>query len=140
MSKSQDVIDACKNNWDANKADCSGFAKTVATALGVTLTGDANSIVDQITGAGWTVLADGAAAKNEADGGKFVVGALKGADNVPVEDHGHVVIVVSGPLAAAKYPSAYWGRLNGVGEQNKTTNFAWNKDSRDKVTYSAITF
>ena len=86
----------------------------------------------------WVQLGkDGVAAKNKADAGWFVIGGLLSIKNVPPQDHGHVVVVVSGPLAQDKYPTAYWGKLGGVGEKNKTINWAWNVASRDNVIYSA---
>jgi hypothetical protein len=29
----------------------------------------------------------------------------------------HVVVVVDGPLAHGKYPTAYWGSLHGIGKK-----------------------
>lgn len=131
------IIECCEAEFDIHKADCSGFAKAVAGRFQVQLNGLANDIVDQIQGAGWTVLGSGIAAKAEADAGKLVIAALKGSDTIPPESHGHVVVVVSGPLAHGKYPSAYWGRLNGVGRKNTTLNYAWKAVDRDRIIYAA---
>ena len=130
------IIDVCEDEWPANKGDCSGFVKDVAAALGVSLSGQANDIVDQIAGPGWTKLNDGKAAKQAADEGKFVIGGLKGSDQQTPSAHGHVVVVVSGPLAKDQYPTAYWGTLGGTGERAKTTNWAWKAIDRDSVRYS----
>lgn len=130
------IIDVCEDEWPSNKGDCSGFVKDVAASLGVSLSGQANDIVDQIAGPGWTKLADGKAAKKAADEGKFVVGGLKGSDQQTPSAHGHVVVVVSGPLAKDQYPTAYWGTLGGVGERAKTTNWAWKATDRDSVTFA----
>lgn len=130
------IIDVCEDEWPANKSDCSGFVKDVAAALGVSLSGQANDIVDQIAGLGWTKLTDGKAAKQAADKGKLVVGGLKGGDQQTPSEHGHVVVVVSGPLAKDQYPTAYWGSLGGTGERAKTINWAWKADDRDKVKYA----
>src|SRR4051812_46627910 len=90
----QQIIDACEANYTTHIGDCSGFCKAVAHDLGIpTLSGMANDIVDEIQKAPWTVLTDGIAAKAQADAGNLVIGGLK--DN----PHGHVVIVVQGPLA-----------------------------------------
>jgi hypothetical protein len=133
----QQIIDACEDNWDADKSDCSKFVKDVVATFGVTLTGQANDIVDQITSQPeWQQLNDGVAAKQAADNGQLVIAGLRGSEQTPPEDHGHVVVVVSGPLANNKYPSAYWGRLGGVGEKNKTINFAWKSADRDAVHYA----
>jgi len=134
----QAIIDLCEQNWDANKSDCSAFVKSVAAALNVNLTGLANDIVAQIQSDPWIQLANGIAAKANADQGFFVIGGLAGGDHVPPSEHGHVVVVVSGPLAQGLYPSAYWGTLGGVGQKDQTVNFAWNAASRNKVIYSML--
>lgn len=123
----------------ANAGDCSAFAKAVAQDFSVTLTGQANDIVDQLNASnGWTVLgADADAGQRAAAAaakGEFVVGARKEAGN------GHVVIVVAGsPLAHGKYPFAFWGKLNDPANAgfNKTVNWAWNSGTRDSVTYAS---
>lgn len=131
------IIDVCEDEWTANKNDCSGFVKDVAQELGVTLTGLANDIVDQIRAAAWEQLADGKAAKEAADGGKFVIAGLRGDEQQAPSEHGHVVVVVSGPAAKDKYPTAYWGTLGGTGERGKTINWAWKAADRDNVRYAA---
>ncbi len=132
------IIDRCEAVWDANKSDCNAFAKAVASGFSVALNGQANDIVDQINSeAGWSRLTDGAAAKVAADQGKLVIGGLKGGDMTPPAAHGHVVVVISGALASGKYPTAYWGQLNGVGRKNTTINYAWKAVDRDKVNYAA---
>lgn len=68
----------------------------------------------------------------------MVVGGLKGADATPPTVHGHVVIVVSGPLAYSKYPTGYRGMLNSVEKKNTTINYIWNKDSRDDAIYASM--
>jgi hypothetical protein len=148
----QRIIDSCEKNWDAHKSDCSGFVKAVAADLGVTTLapGDnANAIVDKLNkivnapnnATGWTGIqpGDGSAAKEQADAGLFVIGGLDGSDQVNPEPHGHVVVVVSGPLDPGhnKYPTGYWGRLGDVGEKAETINWAWRAVDRDKVSYFA---
>lgn len=135
-TKANEIIDQCEAVWDAHKDNCSGFAKAVATKFGVTLTGQANDIVDQIKGSAWTRLSDGAAAKAAADEGKLVIAGMKGADQVPAASNGHIVVVVSGPIHTNRYPSAYWGTLNGVGRKNTTLNYAWKSGDRDRITYA----
>lgn len=128
------VVSACEANWEAHKSDCSGFAKAVAHALGMTLTGMANDIVDQIQSSPWTLAMDGVDAKQKAEAGMFVIGGLKETG------HGHVVVVTPGPLAHEKYPTAYWGRLGSVGAKNTTINWAWDQQDRDKVVYAYRSF
>jgi hypothetical protein len=139
MATAQDIIDACEAEWDAHQSDCSGFTKAVATRLGVTLTGMADDIVDEIQHAPWSPVADGPAAAQAAAQGRFVVAGLNGADQqVPDPAHGHVVVVVQGPLAHGLYPTAYWGQLGGVGKKDMTLNWAWREGDRDKVVYGVI--
>jgi hypothetical protein len=132
-----DIINECESQFEEYKSDCSGFVKSVASAFSITLNGQADNIVDQIRGSDWTHLQSGVQAKEKADNGWFVVAGLKGSDNIPAQNNGHVIIVVSGPVAQGKYPSGYWGKLGGVGEKNKTLNWAWNAASRDNVYYAA---
>ncbi|EWY36961.1 hypothetical protein N825_22885 [Skermanella stibiiresistens SB22] len=133
------IIAACEAEWPANKADCSGFVKDVAAQLGITLTGDADGIVGDIHSAGWRILRRGVDAKDAADKGEFVIAGLKSSDHDPARGHGHVAVVVSGPLDAAygKYPTVYWGSLGGTGERAKTLNWAWRKSDRDRVVFAA---
>ena len=51
--------------------------------------------------------------------------------------HGHVVVVVSGPLAHKVYPTAYWGRLGGVGRKDTTVNYAWKSADLPNVVFAA---
>lgn len=124
---SQKIIESCNANFEANKSDCSGFVKAVASNFSVNLTGQADNIVDQIKGSGWTQLGhDGVKAKEKADNGWLVIAGLKSSENVPPQANGHVAIVVSGVLAHQKYPTGYWGKLNDPGNagKNKTINYA----------------
>ena len=131
------VRDACEACFEAHKDDCSGFVRAVGATLNVTIDGLANDIVKTIkTGGPWRPLADGVAAQASAHAGKLVVAGLRGDEQFSHSNHGHVVVVVDGPLAHDRYPSAYWGRLGGVGAQFETTNWAWNEHDRDRVSYA----
>lgn len=136
------IIQTCKDVYPTKKDACNFFAIEVASRFGVTLSGVADSIADQIKGTGWTQHGtDGVAAANAARDGKLVVAALKGPDNVPPAGEGHVVIVTDGPLAHSKYPTGYWGSTNPdvreKGDDGTTVNWCWNTNSRDKVIYSS---
>jgi hypothetical protein len=103
----------------------------------VSLQGLADVIVETLRGGGtWTALADGVAARQSAAAGKLVIGGLKGSEQAKPDAHGHVVVVVDGPLAHGAYPSAYWGSLGGTPARNQTVNFAWTTQDRDKVFYA----
>lgn len=122
------IVAACERHWDEHQGNCSGFVKAVASDLGVSLTGQANDIIDQINENGWAIDS-GQEARDWAEAGYLVVAGLKAQPN------GHVVVVVPGPLAQGKYPTAYWGRLGGSGKKKTTINWSWNATDRDKVIY-----
>jgi hypothetical protein len=132
------VREACEACFEAHKDDCSGFARAVATELGVPLQGFADQIVETLrAGEGWTSLPDGVAAAKSAAEGKLVMAGLKGSEQAHPDAHGHVVVIVDGPLAHGAYPTAYWGKLGGTGAQDKTINWAWTVEDRDRVSYAA---
>lgn len=131
------IIACCEALWEQYKSDCSGFVKAVAHELGANLQGNANDISSAIQQLSQTTT-DGVAAAAWASEGKFVVAGLKGEDHQPVRTHGHVVVVVAGPLAHGKYPSAYWGTLGSTGRKNQTLNWSWNSRDRDHLTYAVI--
>jgi hypothetical protein len=135
----QKIADACNDKFEANKGDCNIFAIAVASEFNILLTGLADNIVDEIQTGDWIKLNDGIEAKTKADEGLFVIGGLKAADTIPRAAHGHVVVVLSGPLAKDKYPTAMWGSLAGIlpSPGKNTINYSWNKASRDRVIYAA---
>jgi hypothetical protein len=131
------VRDACEACFDAHKTDCSGFARAVANQVGVNLQGLADEIVETIRAdQSWTALPNGIVAAQSAQDGKLVLAGLKGSEQANPDLHGHVVVVVDGPLAHNVYPSGYWGKLGGIGEKNKTINWAWTEEDRDRVSYA----
>jgi hypothetical protein len=131
------VRDACESCFEAEKSDCSGFVRAVGDKLGVAIAGNADAIVGTLRGGGsWRRLADGVAAAASAGAGKLVVAGLPGGEQSSPANHGHVVVVVAGPLAHGLYPSAYWGRLGDVGSKFQTLNFAWTVQDRDRVSYA----
>jgi len=127
------ILKACKNKFGANKGNCNKFAIAVAAEFKIELSGIADNIVDEIQTDPWIKLHDGIEAKNKADEGWFVIGGLKAADTIPGINrppvtHGHVVVIISGPLAKGKYPTAMWGSLGGPlpSPGKNTINFSWN--------------
>jgi hypothetical protein len=131
------VREACEACFDAHSGDCSGFARAVSSRLGVQMSGLADQMVDAIRDENaWRPLPNGIAAAQSAADRKLVIGGLKGSEQTNPDRHGHVVVVVTGPLAHDAYPSAYWGKLGGVGAKNKTTNWAWRAEDRDHVSYA----
>ena len=86
------VKDVCEKHWDQWKGDCSGFLKAVASDLGITLTGQANAIIDAMGRDPWEQLGtDADQAVNHAGMTYLVVAGLKATPN------GHVVVIVPGP-------------------------------------------
>jgi hypothetical protein len=133
------VRDACEACFAAHENDCSGFVRAVGTQLRVAIAGMANDIVDTLqAGGAWTALADGVEAADRAKQGALVVAGLRGDEQHDHSNHGHVVVVVDGPLAHGRYPSAYWGRLGGGGAEFQTINWAWTVEDRDRVHYAEI--
>lgn len=109
------VVEVCRKKWPGNKGSCNGFVNAVTSEFELPLAGTADQILDTITAAGsdWKKLADGVAAKAAAEQGKLVVAGLRSADFENATAHGHVVIVVPGPMNPGGWaPAAYWGSLN----------------------------
>jgi len=122
----------CEKHWEAHRKSCSGFVQSVAVELGVTLRGQANDMAKQIQKTPWRLLTDGVAAQQEAAAGQLVIGGLEASP------HGHVVIVVDGPLSHGRYPTAYWGSIGGVAKKHATVNWSWGKQDRDRVLYASL--
>jgi hypothetical protein len=135
------IVAVCQSDYAANSGDCNAFVKAVDSDLGFNdfSAGDnADAIVTKLqTSSQWSQVADGVAAKAAADGGGFVIGGMRSTDFNPRRANGHVVVVVAGPLAQGKYPTAYWGSLGGPpsGPVGSTINFSFAAPDRDRVLY-----
>jgi len=140
----QCLLDAVKAAWSesflrglSNQDNCSGFVKSVAGKPGVPLpaSADADGIADAVSG--WTELKTGADAAREAATGRLVLAVLKGADHTPARIHGHVGVVIGGPLYREKYPKLWCGSLGGLGKSqgDKSVGEVWNRADRDNVRY-----
>jgi hypothetical protein len=132
----------CAQLWAAHKGDCAGFARAVAAASGIPFASnpDANAIADLLRNQddGWVSVADGAAAAAACAGAQaLVLGALRGDALAKKQMHGHVVVVVPGPLDRGKYPQAWWGSLGGPTGRGLTIAQAWTPQDRDKVVYAS---
>ena len=137
----RDIIAVCQAQITRYPNDCAGFVRAVAQACGVPLTGSANLIVNSL-GAGRRI-SDGLHAKQAAANGDLVIAG------VSATGHGHVVIVVEGPLNRGKYPYCFWGQYHGLKygktEYNigftrghGTLNYAFGESTRDSVMYAAF--
>lgn len=130
---------ACIQAYPAHTGNCSGFVQAVGGLLGVSITGNADAITAALQAGSWSPLADGAAAAASAQAGHLVIGGLKGSQQTHPDPHGHVVIVVAGPLLRGQIPTAYWGSLGGPSGAFQTVNYAWIAQDLPRVIYGAIT-
>jgi hypothetical protein len=142
MAQSDEIKGACRQlrAIAANADNCNQFVVMVAERFHVTLHGNADQIMATVTGADWTHHGtDGKAASEAAETGALVVGGMTSA--ALGDAHGHVVIVVAGPLNRDKYPTAYWGSQNAAirpaGALGTTINFSFTVADRDKVIYAS---
>jgi hypothetical protein len=150
MSRQRKVVAACEKWWSrmgpnqlVNKSDCSGFVSSVASELGIKLSGKANDMYYKIQQIPWSVLGRGDHAAHlaamAAANGKFVVGAWRD----PNGGDGHVGVIVDTNYATAKIPFreraiAYWGRLHSEGKAYEVHSLSWAVQKRPQVVYSAI--
>jgi hypothetical protein len=142
MANPDDIISACKQllTIPANSRECNEFVISVAAEFGVAFSGIADQILGEITGVNWTQHGkDGKSASEAAGDGALVLGGV--TSEVLGEPHGHVLIVVKGPLADGKYPTAYWGSENPLirpnGALGKTLNYSFLLKDRDNVIYAS---
>lgn len=138
----QKIVDNCQAVWPGKHDACNFFAIEVASQLGVTLTGTADEIVDQIKGAGWTRLSDGPAARDAATQGKFVLAALKSADFTHPRSEGHVAVVVPGSMNPMGWaPAGYWGSTDDEvaekGGNGSPISLCYRLEDKDKIVYAA---
>jgi hypothetical protein len=127
----QQIIDACNAVWEANKSNCSGFVRAVASPLGVTLFDDgddADSIVDKLTSApDWGALPDLPTVEANASAGWFIIAGMKSTEFATPRANGHVIVVVQGDDPNHPgFPMAYWGMLGGVGQENSSIRNTFN--------------
>jgi hypothetical protein len=138
----QRIIDACRAVWPARQNACNFFVTDVADRMGVTLTGLADAIVDQIQGPGWLRLADGQAAHDAALQGKLVVAGIKAADFTHPRTEGHVAIVVAGSMIPGGWaPPGYWGSTSQTvaarGGDGSPLSWSFRAEDKDRIVYAA---
>jgi len=135
------VVQACKDVYPTQKETCNFFVRDVYLKLtGVTLTGNADTLVDTFSGekSGWkkTTAADSVGQVNI---GKFVVAGLKSGEHKNAA-HGHVAVVVQGTLYRGKYPVVWCGGSErGRSEGTKSVGEVWAPGDRDNVKYFVST-
>lgn len=143
MASDTCIVKQCEQSWGEefialikNRNNCSGFVKSVAQKLGVSLPAvNADGIVDAISKS-WLKIGTGAEAANKAATGFFVLAGLKSMDHSRKASQGHVVVVIGGPLYRGKYPKC-WGGSTGAAQSNgnKSVGEVWNTVDRDRVAY-----
>src|SRR5438093_10296126 len=65
-SRRSRIVAACTKHWPGEDHNCSGFVKAVAADLGISLSGQANEIYDQIKSRSWTSIGTGVSASRIA--------------------------------------------------------------------------
>lgn len=143
MSSNQCITNKCEESWEEefipsikNKNNCSGFVKSVANKLNISIPQvQADGIVDFIKNT-WAKIDTGPDAVRKAKEGYFVLAGLKSSDHSISTNQGHIVIVIDGPLYHNKYPIC-WGGSTGSAQSkgNKSIGEVWNRIDRDKVIY-----
>jgi hypothetical protein len=138
----QRIIDTCESEFAANSSDCNHFLKAVSGKLGVMLPAgaDANHLVDYLSdaGNGWQKLddGDGAAAREAAAVGMFVVVGLKGSEHADHRANGHVCVIVAGEPDGNGYPMGYWGSSTpGLAKKATSIRKIWREGDVDNVHY-----
>lgn len=136
------IIEACKKNYEAHQANCSGFARAVAKDLGHTLPpGNADSIMDYLPQKNWERIPDGVSAEKLAAKGIFVIVGLKSKDHAKKGTrYGHVSVVTGGNLVEGKYPLVWSGSIGGPVARSKGTKSVvgiWRRVDASNVQYYA---
>lgn len=148
------IAAACENVWDDDvlqkklniHGNCSGYLKKVAEKLGYSLPDvQANELMDWLDKkSGWVKIVDekgrfsGTLAQTLAKQGIFVIADQK---HPSAKEHGHVAVVVDGPLYNKKYPRVWsGGGIRGRSAGDKSVGETWPRSggyNRDKVKYYA---
>ena len=149
MGRQRRIVLACEKWWPVtgpnglpNRSDCSGFVKSVAQELGITLLGNANDIFNSIQSAPWSRLGIGDSAAHlaavAATNGMFVIGAWRNSSG----GNGHVAVIVDTNYSSPTVPYrdraiAYWGTLGSDGEKYAMHTASWGAAKRPQVIYAA---
>lgn len=133
----EEIVAACRKHYAAYSNDCSGFVRAVTAELGHPVSGNANGIMTELANATstWEPI-DRATAITAVHGGALVIAGLKSSDHTPPRNHGHVVIVVDGPLYRDRYPLCWGGSIGSAQSRGtKSVGEVWNRTDRDAVLY-----
>ena len=137
----RDIIAICQRTLRVYPNDCAAFVRAVAHECRVPIAGDANFIASVLLSVG--KLSDGVCAARAAASGQLVIAGLD------APGHGHVAVVVDGPVNRGKYPYAFWGQYHGLSIGNEvlnigftrghgTLNWAFKPDDLIRVKYASF--
>jgi len=141
------VQQICAATWSSTgpngplKNACNFFLIEVANQLGISLSGRADQIIDNIqNGSPWRALADGPAARDMAALGKFVVAGVKSNAYTPPRLEGHVAVVTAGPMNPGGWaPAGYWGstspEIAALGGSGAPISQCFSAQVKDKIIY-----
>lgn len=132
----EEIVAACRKWYGSFSNDCSGFVRAVTAELGHPVSGNADGIMNELSrSAAWESI-DRATAVASAAAGQLVIAGLKSSEHNPVASHGHVVIVVDGPLYHEKYPLVWGGSIGSAQSRGtKSVGEVWRRSDRDDVRY-----
>lgn len=113
----QAIVSACEASY-AHRKLCNVFVTDVARKLGVTVSGDADSIIATAS-LRWRTLSRHEAIL-AAGKGAFIIAGMKSEEFSTPHEHGHVCVVIPGTNAA--FPRVYstndsdgpWGKSRGT--------------------------
>jgi hypothetical protein len=143
------VVAACERFLavERDRMACNFFVQDVCDAFGVgdQVAGQANDIANRIGGDSFEALPDSAAAAARAALNGWIVLAAAASPG----GHGHVAIIVPGPLQtfpSGTWPLGYWGALTGAwsgknspkGFGAQTINFGFGAELRSVLKYGAL--
>jgi hypothetical protein len=135
IASAASVNEAVVAAYASNLADCSGFLRDVGLRLGYVLSGNADTLIDTFRRS-WRELDSIALVLQEVRAGRFVVAGLKSDDHTPKRQHGHVVVIVDGPLYRGKYPRCWCGSIGAAQSKGtKSIGEVWSASDRDNVCY-----
>lgn len=132
----EDIVAACRKWYATFSNDCSGYVRAVTRELGHPVDGNADGIMNELArSAAWESI-DRETAVASAREGKLIVAGLKSSEHNPTANHGHVVIVVDGPLYHDKYPLVWGGSIGSAQSRGtKSVGEVWRRSDRDHVHY-----
>lgn len=121
--------------YKASSNDCSGFVKKVASELGQILVGNADTLIDTFRQS-FRNVETVTEVLQLVRLNRFVVAGLKSSEHSPKRAHGHVVVIIDGPLYHGKYPKCWGGSLGSAqSDGTKSVGEVWNTRDRDNVQY-----